>query len=260
MNLHNKRILFAAQYAAPYLGNFVNSLVSLEQRLKESYNSECAYLFPVQAKEREWFASFASSHKVFLSGDSYVLITSEQAQSIIAEYRPDIIHTHFEGYDMPLSEAVRVLGSKAKVVFHMHDWLSYLKNPLKNIVLKWIFFRHYGLPVIRASKRNRPAVIAVCNHELRFIKPFLLGRRIICRVIPNGIDLQRLRKRPHTSSNRFRFLVFGGRNEAKRADLVIKALPLLKGDYEVKIVSANESALHLKSLIDRVLPPPPVVA
>lgn len=48
MNLVNKSIIFIAQYAATYEGNFLNSLYALESKLKES-GCNVVYLLPEKA-------------------------------------------------------------------------------------------------------------------------------------------------------------------------------------------------------------------
>ena len=46
MNIQNARLLLIAQYAAPYEGNFIASLKTLEVMLKEKFDCEVAYVFP----------------------------------------------------------------------------------------------------------------------------------------------------------------------------------------------------------------------
>lgn len=45
MNIQNARLLLIAQYAAPYEGNFIASLKTLEVILKEKFDCEVAYVF-----------------------------------------------------------------------------------------------------------------------------------------------------------------------------------------------------------------------
>lgn len=58
-------VVHLAQYAAPYLGNFVKSLMHLEERLKKD-GGNMVYVFPPQAGDCAWFEDFASKHEVGL--------------------------------------------------------------------------------------------------------------------------------------------------------------------------------------------------
>ncbi|MBP3482195.1 MAG: hypothetical protein J6K28_02240 [Alistipes sp.] len=142
MRLNNKRILFAAQYAAPYEGNFIAALRLLESSLKTSYDAECAYVFPENAEHQSWMNAFSSSHKVYFT-DNDVPKTETGLKHIIEDFDPDIIHTHFDGYDVPVYNAVRSTGKQIKQIWHLHDYLTYQSNPLKKLYQIICFYRHY---------------------------------------------------------------------------------------------------------------------
>lgn len=146
MQLQNKKILIAAQFAAPYEGNFIASLRSLEHRLKNVYNAECAYLFPHNAATKPWAEQFRAEHKSFFSGSDTSLISDCEASEILEEFAPDLIYTHFEGYDLPLHRAVKQSRKTIREVWHMHDALSFQRNPAKALYQTWCYFKHYGIP------------------------------------------------------------------------------------------------------------------
>ncbi len=151
MNLQNKHILFAAQYAAPYAGNFIASLVALEKQLNKKYNAKCAYLFPRKASEQAWIADFMEEHQIFFSGDERTLIYDGEADEIFSEFKPDLIHTHFDGYDVPMHKAVSCSGRHIRQVWHLHDALKFHPNPLKAAYQTFCFTRHYGMPFLSSS-------------------------------------------------------------------------------------------------------------
>ncbi len=149
MNLQNKHILFAAQYAPPYAGNFIASLIALENLLKEQYNATCAYLLPRKACEQSWMDDFTTGRQVYFSGDGQVLIHDREADEIFSRFKPDLIHTHFEGYDVPMYEAVKRSGRCIRQVWHMHDALKFHPNPLKAVYQVFCFAKHYGKPIFQ---------------------------------------------------------------------------------------------------------------
>ena len=65
MDIKGRTVVHLAQYAAPYLGNFVKSLMHLEERLKKD-GGNMVYVFPPQAGDCAWFEDFASKHEVGL--------------------------------------------------------------------------------------------------------------------------------------------------------------------------------------------------
>ena len=228
MQLNNARVLFAAHYCAPYEGNFISSLIYLESKLKERYSAECAYLFPAKMLEQPWAEEFRKKHTCFYStgeGDSKKLITGQEADDVLTDFHPTLIHTHFEGYDIPLYEAVKRSERKIRQVWHMRDTLTFQKNPLKSIYQCLCYFRHYGLPMLTTSLP--PCIAAVHRHETDFIRKFRLGKSITETIIHNGVDLSRFRKHEKTQDTPFTFLAFGGRNIQKRIDLLFEAGEIL---------------------------------
>lgn len=51
--INKGNVLFLCEYQSLYSGNFIPSLVALEEGLKEK-NIACVYAFPKQAKARDW--------------------------------------------------------------------------------------------------------------------------------------------------------------------------------------------------------------
>lgn len=149
MNLRNARVLIAAQYSAPYEGNFIASLKALQYELMSKFNAICAFVFPKSMCQQLWAEKFISENKVYLTGSDSYLISCAEADAVISQFRPDLIHTHFEGYDRAFFDAARRLSLSAHIVWHMHDSLVYLSNPLKAAYQSFCFFRHYGRPFLR---------------------------------------------------------------------------------------------------------------
>lgn len=65
MDIKGTTVVHLAQYAAPYLGNFVKSLMCLERRIAGA-GGRMVYVFPPQAGDCAWFEDFASKHEVGL--------------------------------------------------------------------------------------------------------------------------------------------------------------------------------------------------
>ncbi len=238
MNLRNARVLIAAQYAAPYEGNFVASLKALQYELISKFNALCAFVFPKSMCQQPWAERFISENKVYFTGSANSLISSTEADAIISEFKPDLIHTHFEGYDTALFDAVRRLSQPVRIVWHMHNSLVYLSNPVKAAYQFFCFFRHYGIPFFTTEKNGvKPCVIGVCCQGPNFIRKFRLGIKTCECVIPNGINIQRINQKLKKAHETFTFLAFAGRHIQKRVDLLLLAADnLVKDGYKLKVV------------------------
>lgn len=230
MDIKGTTVVHLAQYAAPYLGNFVKSLMCLEERLAKN-GGGMVYVFPPQARDCVWFEGFASEHEVSLIQPGKAGVAAIEA--VIKKYKGNVLmHTHFEGYDEAVCKAVRHSGYDIPVVWHLHDHLSYQPNILKAMYQRWCFFRHYCLPTLR----SRVYTIAVSQEVDAFVRRFG-GRFKGSIVLPNGIDISRIYK---TKDWTFeddgirRFVCLGGRNVQKRMDIALEAFKMLYDSGRLK--------------------------
>lgn len=121
--LNKKNILHCAQFAADYKGNFISSLINLESELTKS-NCNISYLFPKEVSEKLWYNEFSKSHKCYLSNNVYH--SESEILKIINDDNIDIIHSHFEGFDISSVKAANKSKRDIKIVWHLHDHLSYV--------------------------------------------------------------------------------------------------------------------------------------
>lgn len=140
MLLKDTTILHTAQYAAPYAGNFIASLSTLEQLLF-AQGASVLYLFPQEAQSQPWAPDFAHRHRVFFL-NCPVCQSQGFIRHLIDSEGINLVHTHFEGFDIPVSLACRSLH--VKQVWHLHDHLGYMSHPLKAAYQAWCFLNHYG--------------------------------------------------------------------------------------------------------------------
>lgn len=230
MDIKGRTVVHLAQYAAPYLGNFVKSLMCLEERLAKN-GGGMVYVFPPQARDCVWFEGFASEHEVSLIQPGKAGVAAIEA--VIKKYKGNVLmHTHFEGYDEAVCKAVRHRGYDIPVVWHLHDHLSYQPNILKAMYQRWCFFRHYCLTTLR----SRVYTIGVSQDVDAFVRRFG-GRFKGSIVLPNGIDISRIYK---TKDWTFeddgirRFVCLGGRNIQKRMDIALEAFKMLYDSGRLK--------------------------
>jgi glycosyltransferase involved in cell wall biosynthesis len=251
MNLSDRNILIAAQYAPPYGGNFIPSLRNLVAKLQAAHNVCVHFVFPKAAEDKEWAKELAADYNVIFTGSPSCLISASEAKKIVRSLNPCVIYTHFEGYD---NAFLPYVGKETAIVWHMHDTLYYQKHPLKKIYQFYAFWKHYGKPAIT----HKVGAIAVCEHELRFIRPLLLRKRIPQLYLPNAISPERIRPAKRKADDDvFTFLAFGGRNVQKRNDLIFKAGEILaeKGlRFKVTITGGTDTDSLADSIYKGSLP------
>lgn len=117
-----KHILFLCDYSPAYGGNFVPSLLAIEQNVVFR-GGQCIYAFPVQAVNRSWFKKLQAMGKTVVTID--VLQSRFQKVRVIAgivkKYQITHIHSHFFPI-LPL-EVVAYLHPTVNVIIHLHsDW------------------------------------------------------------------------------------------------------------------------------------------
>ena len=125
MNIQNARLLLIAQYAAPYEGNFIASLKTLEVILKEKFDCEVAYVFPKAVYSLPWMQQFMLEHRTFFTCND-VRHSYTELEKIREEYMPTLVHTHFDGYDLVVN---KVFFNGVKRVWHMHCLLYTSPSP-----------------------------------------------------------------------------------------------------------------------------------
>lgn len=228
MLLENSTILHCAQYAAPYEGNFIKSLIFLENELIK-YNCRLVYIFPDNAKEQHWWNDFSHKHIAYTTNVD-VRKSKKELYNIFLKYNPVIVHTHFDGYDIPVKKAsVKYKKTTRKTIcniWHLHDYITYNKNLIKKLYQHNCFFKHYS------CYSKDVSIIGVCDD----IKDFVLKYNQLSfnkfnksKTILNGIDCNRINQYKNWDETKSitRFLTFGGRNIDKRIDIILDAFCLI---------------------------------
>lgn len=257
MNIRNGRLLCIAQYAAPYEGNFIASLEALEAILCKEYKCEVAYVFPRLASSQAWIHKFMLEHRTFFTCND-VCHSYTELEKIREEYMPTLVHTHFDGYDLAVN---KVFFNGVKIVWHMHNHLSYVNHPLKAIYQMWCFLQHYGwqsknVNIISVSDEMKKIVEKWRKRSI-YGTLFAGGGKI--QFIPNGIELSRVlnKRKPRISDDKFIFLAFGGRNSQKRIDVLLEAgkeLIKLRNDFQVFITKGTDTESVVNNYFQGNLP------
>jgi putative glycosyltransferase len=136
-----------------------------------------------------------------------------------------------------------------KVVWQLHDPLSYIPHPIKALYQRFCFYRHYGYYGRFAH------IFSVSEENVDFVHRF---NKQPITFIPNGTDTERLHITFERSRKPFIFLAFGGRNISKRIDLLIRAAQLLhkqqEQNFEVWLTNGTDTQKVVREIVGNNFP------
>lgn len=207
------KILQVCAYAAQYGGNFIASLTALENSLI-SKGHQVFYLFPKSAGQYEWCKKKEEKNQVFYCDTNrFSYKTFVQIKNAVKGM--DLIHSHFELYDMLVVLAAK---KNQRVIWHLHD--SFDENlDLFHKTINKIQYAYLGKNTILISPSRYYAEYVI---NLGY-------RKKNSRVIANCIDLKRIEK-SEALDRKYDFLVFGGFYYIKGLDILLDACRILKNE------------------------------
>lgn len=113
-------VLQVCAYGAEYPGNFIASLEALEKKLKDQ-GINTIYAFVGKAKEKRWCKEIQERTKVYFLPEAKARVlpaTYKHFRKIYQENDIDIVHSHFELYDIP---ATIMAPKNVHIFWHLHD-------------------------------------------------------------------------------------------------------------------------------------------
>ena len=219
-------ILMAAEYAAPFGGNFIGSLMELAQNLTER-GDKVTFLFPApQDGPKPWTEWLRrSGYEVLLADQS--LAQTEQLHfldGILREREIDLVHLHFEMYLHLFRKHYQEL-KPVKVLIHDHMGFatgrSLVKQKLR-LATHSLDFAKNNFGLITVSKQKKAAY------------PFTRKKWFI----PNGLSMRRNVDRFATreetraelglADDEILCTIFGWLMKLKGLDTAVKALSMLR--------------------------------
>ena len=224
-----KSILQVCAFGASNPGNFIASLLELQKKTKE-YGYETIYAFPEKARDKEWCRHLMETNSVYFLPEARARILPKTYlifSKIYKENQIEIMHSHFELYDIP---ATITAPKSVRIFWHLHDALkeNYIKGNLSRKLLTKIQYGFMG---------KRAILLSVSKEHAYFAEILGFNKEKIY-YFPNGINTERIipiQKRPNSSD----FLMFGWEIKRKGVDLAIGAMKNLDSN-QVKIIIIGE--------------------
>lgn len=210
-------VLQVCAYGAEYPGNFIASLEALEAALKEK-GIHTIYAFVEKAGTKPWCKEIQRRTKVYFLPEAKARILPKTYRIFHRIYREnhiDLVHSHFELYDIP---ATVTAPKGTKVFWHLHDPI----NPgtgLRRILWKL----QYGVVGRRAN------LISVADYYREAVIKMGFPPAQTVTVL-NCIHLERIRDCRDEAEKPYEFLTFGWDFHRKGDDLILNACARLAAE------------------------------
>lgn len=241
MILNKKNILFLCAYQPEYGGNFIRMLSSLSDILRTEYYCNVYFVFPKQ-RSKTWIENLKRNYIVEYTTLPYEHCTKE-LKSFFDKWSIDIVHTHFEAYDIPSAKVIRNYNRNIKMIWHLHDYLSLDKKGLKYPHIRkffsnlkfWKHYGYYGKNAFFIGVSDEVTHFATHYRNNMFKYPSVYSTKNNnqidyknAKVVINGIDINRL-----SDSYKYEFptypifLSFGGEAKGKGISTILSAAEIL---------------------------------
>ena len=218
-------------YAAPYGGNFLESLMALETQIVKQ-GGKVIYLFPEKAKDIKWIKRYQTKGRMIKFLPDSLTSRFHEMKSILKAEQITIVHSHFT---LPKTQVLVKLFCKLErllLVQHFHNHFEVNGTLLKKVLITWAFKGNQNIG---------------CSYSVTESIPYK-KKRTVC----NAINYKRLDvydenyKFSGATEKTTIFLMFGFDYKRKGVDLAIWALDKLKDKYPLKlkiVVSVKEEAV-----------------
>lgn len=232
-----KRCLEICSIASEFPGSFVKNMQALIERAENS-GIILEFVFPIEAEKRQWCKEISKKVKVYFVNASKAVIspsTYKQLRNILCKGNYDIVHCHYESYDIPTKIIKCVCRLPFRLIFHLHcNPLAFpeIYSPLKRIYykLKYKFFT-----------RN-VELVAINDRDKKIIEGYSKKSQI--RTILNGVSLSELSNKFIADKNNF--MMLGWEFFTKGDDIVLDACKLLaqRGHNFKMFINGNDDTLQ----------------
>lgn len=228
------KVVQISNYFAEFKGSFINQLELLGNKILEN-GGEIIYIFPNRAQDIEWCKELRKKFKVYfvscVEGNNEKKVIDELKEIFDIE-RPNIVHSHFDGYDVPMTKAT----SKDVIkIYHRHNEFD-----VSNLIWYKKIYALINIKIKMNYLKNKGYNIFISNEMFDdFIrKGYSLKSK--SRVIINGIATERLDKKISTINKYDKPVIFSiiGNWERKGGDILFKAVEKLNSS-EIKVYLAS---------------------
>ena len=148
MNLRNKNIAFFEAVKCEYGGNTFLMLMALARQLRDSFQANVYFVLPKQ-KISGWHEAIRKEFELKFTDAPYDKCSPE-IEEFLKVKEIDLIHSHYEAYDISVAKAIKRSGRDIKQVWHLHDWVNIDLSgrnliPLRKLYRNAVYWSKYHL-------------------------------------------------------------------------------------------------------------------
>lgn len=244
------RILEVCNIASDFKGSFINSIIQLQKLIQDS-GDEIDFLFPITAINSPWIKELSNESKIYFIDNSNGIKDLKlyfKIFHILLKNKYDIIHSHYEGFDIPVTIINNLMFfRKAKTIWHCHDAYFDLNDLNRNEI---DYLKKYYVKI------GKNVEFIVINDSFKKDLISLGVPRNNITVIENGIYIDDLNivELPSTETN---FVTTGWNFYIKGVDIILNACEILNNNhYEFKMyINGNEKMENeIKSFYNKNIP------
>lgn len=220
------KVIQISNFFPEFRGSFIDQLELLGDSIKEN-GGECVYIFPHKAKSINWSINLSKKHKVYFVSHINRKTQSKVVKELKAIFKlenPEIIHSHFDGYDVPLTKA-SAMGVKR--VYHRHNEFDLSALPW----YKKIYAQFYINQTAHYLKDKGYSIFISGDMLSSFVAAGYV-RKEKSRLIFNGIATERLEKQNFEVDKFDRPVIFSliGNWHRKGGDVLYDALKIINNE------------------------------
>lgn len=229
------KILVMTDYNAPYGGNFIESLKSLDIELTKNGDS-LYYLVNDRAQDKPWIPKIEaiSNKKVkFYNKEKYLNIYIRINECVKSE-KIDAIYCHFCRPKTQIAiKLYTIFKRRVKLISHFHNHCKASRNPLKELFYRFAYFFYKGDLNIG------------CSESVMKSMPY---RKEKCTYVDNAINFERLNYyndiNIKKNENEYVVLMFGFDYYRKGIDIALKAVKNMKNVRLAISLASNRSEIE----------------
>lgn len=240
----SNNILQFLKFSAPYPGNFMQSLIKLDEVAKKA-GVDTVYLFCKDTSHVGWMQEFMKDHKnVYFLSESYSKDLS-LVKKILKQHQIRYVHTHFTTakHNSLIKAANFSYGAKLFTINHLHNHMpaeGFLKSAVKNLLTHTDFYIGCSQSVGEDYKKTHPQHSKITTY------------------VTNGIEFTRLDATAKLDRKDFGipegakiFLMFGFDYHRKGVDILLEAMKNLraKGENVYLMISLSRNKEKLSETI-----------
>ena len=231
-------ILQVCAFAAEYPGNFIATLTKLERAMEEK-GSQTIYAFPERARGIAWCDELCGRTRVYFLPEANARIkpaTYRAFKKIYSENDVDIMHSHFELYDVP---ATVTAPKKTRIFWHLHDPIG-AGYEEQGVLRRFLTKLQYGT----FSKRATMLTVSEKHGDFAAQLGFSKDRIIY---FPNGINTDKIKRAPRQNErSEQQFLLLGWDVFRKGVDVACDAAKIIdRRDYSINVVGLDKCEEYL---------------